>query len=109
MKVLSLAIALSIILIPSSAKADWVMVAGNNSALFSVYDGKTVIRGKIAEFYAKLQRDSAISYAKVTASCTSGTFYLNQLNPDGSLQLSKPVSVAPPGSFMYAAIQHACR
>lgn len=64
MKVLVGAIAATIVLIPSVAKAEWVMVAGNNDALFSVYDGKTVIRGRMAEFYAKLQRNSVNSYAK---------------------------------------------
>ena len=103
------AIAATIVLIPSVAKAEWVMVAGNNDALFSVYDGKTVIRGRMAEFYAKLQRNSVNNYAKVTANCASGAFYLNELNPDGSLQLSKPVTIASPGSFIHAAIQHACR
>jgi hypothetical protein len=63
----------------------------------------------MTEFFLRIQMGYAPTYAKVTAVCRSNLYYLNELNPDGSLQISKPVTQAHPGSLIESAIQHACR
>jgi hypothetical protein len=114
MRFLGLAIAVAILVAPSIAKAEWVKVANDNNSILSIYDGKTKTGmsklGKMSEFFIKVQMsDYNVSYAKVTAVCRSNLFYMNVLNPDGSLQLSKPISQAPKGSLIEYGIQHACK